>query len=60
MEDAEVRREEDIHEPIAFLSILTSSRMTSHLPVRISEANLPQCAKLLMSLSEDKTQKWYR
>jgi len=50
--DAEARREEDVRESMVSLSVLSSSRATSHRPVRISEANLPQYAELLRSLSD--------
>jgi len=57
--DAEARREEDGCESMASLSVLSYSR-ASHQPVRISKANLPQCAELLRSLLVDKTRKWSR
>lgn len=45
--DAEARREEEVRESMASLRVLSSSRATSHRPVRMSEASLPQCAELL-------------
>jgi len=57
--DAEARRE-DVRESMASLRVLTEScsRATSHRPVRMSEASLPQWAEWL-GLSVDRTQKWY-
>lgn len=42
---------------MASLRVLSSSSATSHRPVRISEASLPQCADVLRSLSVERTRK---
>lgn len=52
--------EEDERESMTSRRVLSSSRATSHLPVRISEASLPQCAEVLSSVSVESTRKWYR
>ena len=42
---------------IASRRVLSSSRATSQLPVRMSEASLPQCAEVVRSTSVERIRK---
>lgn len=49
---------EGARESIASRRELSSSRATSHLPVRMSHASLPQWAEMVRSGSVERTRKW--
>jgi len=52
------REETGVRESMRSRRVLSSSRDTSHFPVRISEASFPQCAEMVRSVSVDSTRKW--